>query len=258
MSRLLDVVAPPRLGRSFRWLLASSWASNLGDGIALSAGPLLIASQTQDPFVVALAVVLQQAPWLLFGLHAGAIADRVDRRLLVVAVNSTRAVVLAALATTIVTGAVSVPVVLSALLLLGTAEVFADTATGTLLPMVVDRDDLGVANARVMAGFLTVNQLVGPPVGAALFAAGRALPFVGTAVLVAAGALLVSRTALPLHGSRKRRPVLRDIAEGFRWVRAHAAIRTLVLTTSPTRRTGRSSCSTRPSGSGSARWASAC
>ena len=44
MPSLGDLIAPRRLGTDFRWLLASSWTSNLGDGIALSAAPLLIAS----------------------------------------------------------------------------------------------------------------------------------------------------------------------------------------------------------------------
>ena len=41
MPSLGELVAPRRLGTSFRWLLGSSWTSNLGDGIALSAAPLL-------------------------------------------------------------------------------------------------------------------------------------------------------------------------------------------------------------------------
>ena len=47
---------PSRLGERFRALLFSSWLTNLGDGIAIAAGPLLVASQTHDPFLVALAV----------------------------------------------------------------------------------------------------------------------------------------------------------------------------------------------------------
>ncbi len=97
------------------------------------------------------------------------------------------------------TGAVSIAVVLVALFLLGTAEVFADNSSQTLLPMLVPRRDLALANARIQAGFITVNQLVGPPIGAGLFAIGMALPFVGQAILVAAGALLVSRISLPAH-----------------------------------------------------------
>ena len=53
MSRFVEAVLPARLGSRFRWLLASSWVSNIGDGIALAAGPLLVASQTRDPFLVA-------------------------------------------------------------------------------------------------------------------------------------------------------------------------------------------------------------
>src|SRR5688500_1493500 len=97
----VEAIAPARLGPSFRWLLGAFWVSNLGDGIALAAGPLLVASQTRDPFLVALAVVLQRLPWACFGLLAGVVADRFDRRRILVAVQLARAVVLAALSATI-------------------------------------------------------------------------------------------------------------------------------------------------------------
>jgi len=232
VAALLDVVAPPRLGRGFRWLLASSWASNLGDGIALAAGPLLVARQTDDPLLVASAVLLQQLPWLVFGLFAGALADRLDRRLVVVVVDLLRAAVLVVLALAVATDAVSIVVVLAALFLLGTAEVFADTASGTLLPMLIHRADLGLANARLQTGVLTLNQMAGPPVGAALFVAGAAVPFAATAVLVGLGAVLVSRLVLPARPAAPDGPhsTRADIAEGCRWVRRSPAVRTLVLT----------------------------
>src|SRR6188474_1182275 len=126
MSRVVDVVAPPRMGRNFRWLIASSWVSNIGDGIALAAGPLLVASQTHDPFLVALATLLQRLPWLVFGLYAGVIADRLDRRLIVATVDLMRAAVLVVLTVTIVVDAINVAVVLIAMFVLGTAETFAD------------------------------------------------------------------------------------------------------------------------------------
>lgn len=232
MNRLGETVAPARLGRDFRWLLSSSWISNLGDGIALAAGPLLVASQTDQPGLVALAVLMQQLPWLLFGLLAGALSDRLDRKRIVVAVDLVRTGVLVVLALSILTDTVSVAVVLAALFLVGTAEVFADNASGTLLPMLVHRDDLAIANSRLMSGYITVNQLAGPPIGAALFAAGAVWPFMTQAVLVAGGALLVSRMALPSRARDDAPPshVRADIAEGFRWVRHSPAVRTLVLT----------------------------
>ena len=225
-------MAPARLGVGFRWLLASSWISNLGDGIAIAAGPLLVASQTDDALLVALAALVQWLPPLVFGLYAGALSDRLDRRLIVVTVDILRAAVLVAICISIVTGTVSIAVVLLALFVIGTAEVFADNSSQTLLPMLVRRQDLALANSRIQAGFITVNQLIGPPVGAALFAAGMAWPFVGQAVAVAAGALLVSRIVLPTHVRDPERAtaIRHDIAEGFRWVRRHAAVRTLVLT----------------------------
>jgi predicted MFS family arabinose efflux permease len=232
MTWIIETAAPSRLGTSFRWLLASSWITNLSDGMRIAAGPLLVASQSRDPFLVALAALLQWLPPLLFGLYAGALSDRLDRRLIVVSVNVVRAAVLLVIAGTIVTGTVSVAVVLVALFVLATAEVFADNTSQTLVPTLVARDDLVIANARLQAGFITVNQLAGPPLGAALFATGMALPFVGQAVLVAAGATLVSQIRLPqvARDPERRSHLRQDIVEGITWVRHHPAVRTLVLT----------------------------
>lgn len=232
MSTLVEIVAPRRLGTGFRWVLASSWVSNLGDGIAIAAGPLLVASMTHDPFLVALGALLQWLPPLVFGLLAGALADRLDRRLIIVTVDLLRACVLVLLTLAIATDVVSIGLVLLAMFLLGTAEVFADNTSATLMPMLVHRDDLAVANSRLMTGFITVNQLAGPPIGAALFAVGHAVPFVAQATVVALGAVLISRVVLPDH-RRERTPdthLRHDIAEGFRWVWHHPAVRTLVLT----------------------------
>jgi MFS family permease len=217
------------MGTSFRWLVGSTWISNLGDGMGLAAGPLLIASQTQDPLLVALAGLLQRLPWLLFGLYAGALADRADRQRMVVTGDLLRAMVLGLLTVTLVTGSVSPAVVLAAMPLLGTAKVFADTASGTLLPMVVAEEDLGIGNARLMTGFLTSGQLVGPAVGAALFAAGMAWPFLTQSMCVALGALLVAQMRLPAIRRREDSRIGLDVVEGFRFTWRNAAVRTLTL-----------------------------
>jgi MFS family permease len=219
------------MGTSFRWLLGSSWVSNIGDGIALAAGPLLVASQTRSAVLVALAGLLQRAPWLLFGLYAGAVADRVDRRIVVMVADAARALVVGLLCVVIVSGHIDITVVLVAMFLLGTAEVFADTTTATLLPMLVSKADLGIGNSRFQASFIVANQIVGPPVGAFLFAAGMVWPFAAQAVLVAMGVVLIARVATPKGGVRdaSQTHVRRDIAEGVRWLMAHAAVRTLAL-----------------------------
>jgi MFS family permease len=231
VHRLTELIAPSRLGRSFRWLLASSWVTNLGDGITLAAGPLLVASQTHSPLTVAMAAFLQRLPWLLFGLYAGVVADRLNRRVIVIATGLARLAILLLLVASILTRRVDIPVVLAALFLFGVIETFGDTTTTTLLPMLVDKPDLGIANARAMTGIVVWNQLAGPPVGAALFAVGRALPFVSEGVCVLAGVLLIAKVQLPVHGADGQHAWVRDdIREGWHWLWSHAAVRTLAIT----------------------------
>lgn len=231
MSRVADLVAPARLGRDFRWLLASNWVTNVGDGITLAAGPLLVASQTRNPLAVAMATLLQRLPWLMFGLYAGVLADRVSRRPIVIVTGLVRVTILVLLIASILTRRVDTAVVLAALFLFGVNETFGETASATVLPMLVGPDDLGVANSRSLTGVIVWNQLAGPPVGAALFAAGMALPFVSEAVCVLAGVLLIARIRLPAPDKRASPARVReDIREGWRWLLAHPAVRTLAIT----------------------------
>ncbi|WP_341941644.1 MFS transporter [Microbacterium sp. LWH10-1.2] len=230
MPSIGELIAPRRMGRDFRWLLASSWTSNVGDGVALAAAPLLIASMTSSPILVAAGAILQFLPWLVFGLHAGAIADRFDRRRLVMMANTARAVVLLALCVFLVTGTANIWVVLAVAFLYGTAEVFVDTAGSTLLPMLVQPADLGIGNARLQAGYLVANQFAGPPLGAFLFAAGTAWPFLLEVVCVGFAVVLISRMAkTPVPPRETHAPVHTDIAEGVRWLWRNPPVRMLVL-----------------------------
>jgi MFS family permease len=232
-----EAVAPGRLGRSFRSLLAATIATNLGDGIALAAGPLLVASQTRDPFLVSFAALAESLPGLLFGVFAGTVADRLDRRRIIVTVNLARAAVLALLAASVATGIVNIAAIIIALFVLATAETFADVGTSSLLPRLVRREDLGLANARATGAVLLTNQLAGPPIGAALFAVGMALPFLADAAGFALGAVLVFRIARTAGSPVARERVggrlggvVSEMAEGVRWLLGHPPMRTLALT----------------------------
>ena len=232
MPSLGALVAPRRLGTDFRWLLASSWTSNLGDGIALSAAPLLIASMTSSPILVAGGAMMQFLPWLLFGLLAGSVADHHDRRRLVMLANALRAVVVLGLVIFLVTGTATVWIVLVTAFLYGTAEVFADSAGSTLLPMLVRPVDLGIGNARLQAGYLVGNQLAGPPLGAFLFAIGSFWPFLAQILCVSLAVLLISRiasTPVPQREAATTSVKAQPIREGLRWLRGNAPVRTLVL-----------------------------
>jgi len=248
MPSLGELIAPRRLGRDYRWLMSSSWTTDIGDGIALSAAPLLIASLTSSPVLVAAGLMLQYLPWLLFGLFAGAVADHHDRRRLVIIADGSRAIIVAGLVAFLVTGQVTVWIVLGMAFLYGTAEVFANTAGSTLMPMLVKPADLGVGNARLQGGFLVGNQLIGPPLGAFLFAVGSFWPFVTQIVCVSLGVILISRiartpipekpipqkndqtTAEAGGGATAPEPARpHPIREGLRWLRGNPPVRTLVL-----------------------------
>lgn len=230
MTALGELIAPRRLGRDFRWLMSAAWTSNIGDGIALAAAPLLIASMTSSPVLVASGAMLQFLPWLLFGLHAGAIADRIERRMLVMLAHGIRAVIVAALVALLVTGTANIAIVLVVSFLYGTAEVFADTSTSTLLPMMVKPADLGVGNARLQAGFLVANQLAGPPLGAFLFAVGSFWPFLAQVLAVTLGLILVSRIARqPVPARAEPTRVRHDIGQGLRWAWHNKPVRTLIV-----------------------------
>ncbi|MEO5703747.1 MAG: MFS transporter [Candidatus Limnocylindrales bacterium] len=231
MSRLIEPVFPSRLGRSFRWLVSGAVIENMGDGIALAAGPLLVASQTRDPFLVSLALLSQYVPALLFSVIFGAAADRINRKRMVVVVNLVRAIVVLGLVVMIATGSVNIAVVLIALFIMSTAELLADSASSTLLPGLVARQDLGVANARMQGAFLLTNQLIAPPIGAFLFAIGMALPFAANAAAFALSAVLISRVVTSTtHELRERASFRSEMVEGVRWLIAHPAMRTLAIT----------------------------
>jgi predicted MFS family arabinose efflux permease len=230
-TRIADAVVPNRLGTNFRWLLTATVVNNAGDGIALAAGPLLVASLTRDPFLVSMALLSQWLPMLLFGLIGGVAADRVDRRQMVVVVNLARAIVLGVLVATIVTETVSVGLVLAVLFVLGTAETFVDSASSAILPSLVARRDLGVANARMQGAFLLTNQLAAPPIGAFLFAIGMGLPFAANAAAFALGAVLISRITGSMRSDRIEMGTVRaDMVDGIRWLVGHPPMRTLALT----------------------------
>src|SRR5262245_63894744 len=131
---MIEIVVPRRLGSGYRWLLSSSWTTNMGDGIAIAAGPLLVASLTGDAFLVALAALLRWAPPLVFGLYAGVLSDRLNRRRIVITADALRAVVLAVLVTLMITDDLTVVIALVALGLVTVAEVFADNTSATLAP----------------------------------------------------------------------------------------------------------------------------
>ena len=197
----------------------------------LAAGPLLVASLTREPFPIAMAVFMQRLPWLLFGIVAGAIIDRLDRRMLMVAADGLRAVVLVLLVVAAAAGTLNLAVIYVAMFLLGTAETFADNASSVLLAVTVPKTGLGEANARMYGSRIVANQLAGPPLGALLFGISLLLPFgVGAVCFIVAAALVASLRRVPPEVAEPECASLRtEVVEGWRWLWRHAPMRTLTI-----------------------------
>lgn len=215
----------------FAKLWTASAVSNIGDGVTLVAGPLLVARLTDNPALVAGAAFVQQLPWLLFALLSGAYVDRVDRRRLIIVVNILRGAALTALAAAVFGDWAGIPVIYAVFFVLGAGESLADTAAAALLPAVVPAEKLPSANAKLMATFTVNNQFLAKPLGAWLFAASAALPFAFDAAtfLLAAG-LLASLRAAPGKPEPRSTSLKADIAEGVRWLMNHRLLRTLAVT----------------------------
>ncbi|MGQ0841051.1 MFS transporter [Actinokineospora sp.] len=226
-----DTSARPRLGADFGRLWTATAAANIGDGVVLAAGPLLVAGLTDDPALVSGAVFVQQLPWLLFALVSGALVDRLDRRRLIVAVNLARAGVIGGLALAVWSDQVTIALIYLAFFLLGVGETLADNAAGALLPAVVAPEALPRANARLMAVFYVGNQFVAPPIGAALFVVAAAVPFGVNAATFLVAALLIAalRYRQPPAEPGERKPLRTEIAEGMRWLWAHRLLRTIAV-----------------------------
>jgi MFS family permease len=227
---------PGRLGLPFWQLWSASTLSNLADGLVKIALPLVAVTLTDSAGLVAGVTLAVTLPWLLFALPAGALADRVDRRLAMVAANVVRTAAVVALAVALVLGLESSTGAIWALyavaLLLGTAETVYDTAAQSILPQVVPRDRLPRANGRLLAAELTANEFVGPPLGGLLVGAGVAAAFATPAGLWAAaiGALLLLRGGFSVP--REKSTTLRaDVAEGLRYLWRHRLLRTLAAMT---------------------------
>ncbi|WP_344755943.1 MFS transporter [Leifsonella bigeumensis] len=227
---------PPRdrapLGTNFWKLLTSSGLSNLADGVFKLALPLVAIRYTQEPVLIAGLSLVASLPWLLFALQAGALADRLDRRKIMLAANTARAVLLAAVAASVALGVESIWVLYAVALFTGTAETLYDTSAQSILPQIVGRTQLSRANGRLYAVEMTANQFVGPPLGGILVAAGAVIAFAAPAALwlVAVGMLFLVRGdfRVPRDAPASMRS---EIMVGLRFLWRNKVLRTLAFMT---------------------------
>jgi MFS family permease len=212
-------------------LWTAATVSSLGDGLRLAAMPLLAARLTQDPVMVALVAAAGGSAWLLVGLPAGALADRWDRRRIMVGCDAVRCALALALVGAVATGHASIALLMIVEFLLNATETLFYGAAEAAIPAVVGGSDLERANGRLQAATVLGAGFVGPPVGAALFVLAAALPFSVDAVSFGLASLLALgiRADLSPAAPSARRPLLREVADGLAWLWRHAELRTIMV-----------------------------
>jgi len=219
-----------RLGSRFDKLSFAAGISNLGDGAFGAAFPLLVASLTRDPALVAGATFASRLPWFLFALISGALVDRMDRQRVMVVVNSLRALGFGLLALSVATASVDIVVVYVVAFALGVAETFFDTSSEAIIPRLVEPEHLPAANARLQGLEFVANSFAGPPLGAFLFTVMMAAPFIFNA-----GSYAVAAVALALIGGgyrSHRAPTMamrQEIGAGLAWLWGQLVVRTVSM-----------------------------
>lgn len=222
--------ARPPLGRSFGLLWGASGSSNLADGILQVGAPLLAVTLTRSPFLVSLVTAAVWLPWLLFALYAGAIADRHDRRRIMLAASWSRAAVLAVAVVLTATDGVNLPLLYAAVLLVGVAEVFSDTSAQSMLPMIVGKTRLGDANGRLIAAQTVANNFLGAPLAGLLVGVAAATVFGAAGLCYALAGLLLWRIKGRYRVESVSTQTLHsDIAAGLRFLWEHRLLRGLAL-----------------------------
>lgn len=217
------------LGRDFRSLWLSVASSCTGDGMFLTAFPLLAALLTRDPVLIAGITITTKLPWLLFSLFTGAISDRMDRRRLMIGADISRFVIVGCLAASIITDRTSIWVLYICSFLLGTCETLHTNCAQAIIPDIVKPEELLTANARFTSVQVLSAQFVGPSLGVVLFNASSALPFVANAVTFAGSAALV-KSIPDVHGVETATTKVRDdMLDGIRFLRDNAILRRLTF-----------------------------
>lgn len=223
-------LVPLRRNGNFRLLWIGQVLSDTGSEAGYIAYPLLILALTGSAAIAGVVGTVTALVQLALGLPGGALADRLDRRLTMIACDVIRAVLLAALTVLVLVHLVTWPVVLAVAVVERGASVLFDPASAAALPGIVADQQLEEAWAATEARSYAAS-LAGPALGGFLFGLGRALPFLGDAVsyLVSAGTVSRIRGQFRARQAARSAGLWREAAEGIRLVWRTPLLRAVIL-----------------------------
>ncbi|MEV7753607.1 MFS transporter [Streptomyces griseofuscus] len=220
--------------RDFNLLWTGQSLSDLGGAMVDLALPLLVLQQTGSPTRAGVVGTAGLVTTLVCRLPAGVLADRFDRRRLMIVCDTLRIAVYALLGWAVLTGAARLPVILAVVIAGSAATAVFSTAEHASVRSLVRPDQLASAVARNEARTYGVS-LAGPPLGGLLFGLGRFLPFLGNALSFLVSLAAVSCIRRPLQEPRKEvaAPIGASTAEGLRFLLGHPFLRALLAIAAP-------------------------
>jgi MFS family permease len=221
---------PLRRNRGFRMLWIGQLLSDTGSEVGLLAYPLLILALTHSPVIAGVVGTVTSVAGLCLRLPAGALSDRLDRRLTMIVCDGVRAAVLALLAVLILLHLVSWPVVLVVALIDKGGSTIFDPAAGAALPGIVADEQLEEAWAAT-EGRTYVAGLAGPALGGVLYALARAVPFAADAAsyLVSVGTVSRIRGRFRPDHTVGRKRLWHEVADGLRFVWTVPLLRAILV-----------------------------
>jgi MFS family permease len=221
---------PLRHNRDFVLLQLGQGLSTLGSTSTYVAYPLLVLALTHSPARAGVVGFANVLPYALFALLAGVVADRVDRKRLMIAMDLVRAGAMASIVAALAAGALTFWQVAAVAFVEGSAFVFFNIAEVGALRSVVPARQLPEAAAAEQSRYAAVT-LAGPSLGGALFGLGRSLPFLADAISYAASILTLTWMRAPFQETRQSdpAPLRTQIREGISWLWANAYLRTSAL-----------------------------
>ena len=220
-----------RLPNQYWRLFSASTVSNLGDGIIVSAGPLLALSMTDDTRLISAVSFAAMLPWLLLSLPAGVFLDRTNRQSVMINANLVRAFIFAAVSFAAITNTLSIYLLILASAALGVCELLFDMSAQAILPAIVTPDQLEKANSRLFISQIVSNGFIGLPLGAWIFAIAIGAPFAINAFALLIAAFLIKSLRIKADDppAISNNSYMHDLREGFGWLWSHKLLRTLAI-----------------------------
>jgi MFS family permease len=202
----------PTLGR----LLAGEFISGIGDWLYLVAILVVVYAESESPFLLGVIGAARILPYILLSVPAGIVADRFDRRMVLLVTDVARGVIMLALAAAIVLGS-PVLVIVGLSILAACFSTFFNPAIAALLPSLVDERDLGPANSA-WATLDNVAFIIGPALaGLLLVQGGLALAFVINAITFGVVAVILLRLPVPPRARPAPGAEGEEAARRFEW-----------------------------------------